>query len=212
MRYPEPPKTPAYQPEKPNHTRTAVKTLFLMLVYHATSWLIYDLLLHSAVVQMTIQDDLILRARWILFAFSMISLLVIASVLTLFYAKDGERKRAFLAATSVEVRGSAQEAAEGLTFYRRLARKEALICTLSTGALWLIPTVFYAVSRATSGMGYGYGEAWGLEKLFVSFVGLCEPFQSAWAGWLLGAAILLAFHYGGRLYIHKKWNEERIRK
>ena len=203
--------TESYKPERPNHVRTAVKTLFLMLIYHAMSWLLYDLLLSGAVIQMT-RDGLTVRARWTLFVFAMIGLLAISLVLTVVYAKDGGRKRAFLAATSVEVRGGAEDVAEGLARYRRLVRKEAVICTVSTGAMWMVPTAFYAISRATSGSGYGYGEAWGLEKFFVSFMGLCEPWQSSWIGLLLGMGILFAVHYVGRLQIHKSWAENRIRR
>ena len=205
------PKTEAYKPETPNHTRTVVKTLLLMLVYHGMSWLIYDLFISSAVMQM-IWDGLVVRAVWTMFGFSAVGLLVISFVLMLFYAKDGERKRAFLAATSVEVRGSAEGAEEGAVRYRKLALKEALICTLSTGALWLIPALFYAISLATAGIGFGYGEAWGSEAFFVSFSGLCEPFRSPWVGLILGMGVLFVFHYFGRLRIHKGWAENRIRK
>ena len=205
------PKTSLYRPETPNYVHAAVKTLFLMLIYHGISWLLYDLLFSGAVIQMTL-DGLVGRARWTLFGFSAIGLIAIASVLVVFYAKDGERKRAFLAATSQEVRGSAEAAAEGADRYRKLARKEALVCALSTGAMWLIPSIFYQISLSTSGMGYGYGEAWGIEKFFVSFIGLCEPFQSPWVGLLLGMGVLFVFHYFGRLRIHKSWAENRIRK
>ena len=43
MKYPTPPKAPAYQPEKPNHKRTVTKTLILMLAYHVLSMLVYRL-------------------------------------------------------------------------------------------------------------------------------------------------------------------------
>jgi hypothetical protein len=205
------PKTEPYKPEKPNHVRMAVKTLFVMLVYHGMSWLVYDLFIGNSVIQM-MRDGLVVRTRWTMFIFAMLGLLIISATLAVFYMKNGDRKRAFLAATSVEVRGSAEGAAEGATRYRKLALKESLICTLSTGAMWMIPTAFYAISRATAGIGYGYGEAWGLETFFVSFAGLCEPFQNSWIGLLLGMGILFAFHYFGRLRAHRIWAETRIRK
>jgi hypothetical protein len=92
----------------------------------------------------------------------------------------------------VEIRGSAEGAEEGAVRYRKLALKEALICTLSTGALWLIPALFYAISLAMAGIGFGYGEAWGIEAFFVSFSGLCEPFRSPWVGLILGMGVLFA--------------------
>ena len=205
------PKDEPYKPEKINHVRTAVKTLFFMLVYHAISWLIYDLFIGTSVIQM-MRDELFLRARWTMFGFSLICLLVIASVLAVFYLKNGDRKRAFLAATSMEVRGSTEGVSEGTARYRKLAFKEAWICTLSTGALWIIPAIFYTISLSMAGIGFGYDGAWGLEKFFVSFAGLCEPFQSPWIGLLIGMAILFVFHYFGRLYAHQQWEKNRIRR
>ena len=76
----------------------------------------------------------------------------------------------------------------------------------------MIPTLFYTISLVTSGQGYGYSDAWALEKFFVGFIGLCEPFQNAWIGLLLGMGILFAFHYFGRVYSHKQWQENRIRR
>jgi hypothetical protein len=203
--------TEAYKPERPNHVRTAVKTLFFMLIYHAVSWLFYTIFLANSVEVLMVRDELGARIWWTMFGFSVATLLIIAVVMAVFYLKDGDRKRAFLAATSEEVRG-AENVAEGFARYRRLALVEGLVCTLSTGALWMIPTVFYAISLSTAGIGFGYASAWGLEKFFVGFMGLCEPFQSPWIGLLVGMGILFIFHYFGRLYAHKKWAENRIRR
>ena len=210
MKYPTPPKAPAYQPEKPNHKRTVTKTLILMLAYHVLSMLVYRLFFSASVNQLA-RDEHWSRAYWTLFGFAIVGLLVIAAVQALLYFKDGERKRAYLAATSVEVRG-AENIAEGASRYRRQALVEGLVCTLSTGALWMIPTLFYVISLSTSGMGFGYANAWALEQFFVSFMGLCEPFQNPWIGLLIGMAILFVFHYFGRLYAHKKWEQGRIRR
>ena len=182
-----------------------------MLIYHAVSWLFYTIFLANSVEVLMVRDELGARIWWTMFGFSVATLLIIAVVMAVFYLKDGDRKRAFLAATSEEVRG-AENVAEGFARYRRLALVEGLVCTLSTGALWMIPTVFYAISLSTAGIGFGYASAWGLEKFFVGFMGLCEPFQSPWIGLLVGMGILFVFHYFGRLYAHKKWAENRIRR
>ena len=210
MKYPTPPKAPAYQPEKPNHKRTVTKTLILMLAYHVLSMLVYRLFFSASVNQLA-RDEHWSRAYWTLFGFAIVGLLVIAAVQALLYFKDGERKRAYLAATSVEVRG-AEQVSEGHTRYRKLALKEGIFCTVATGILWLIPALLYTIFQSASGQGFGYGSAYGIETFFIGFVGLCEPFHSAWVGWLLGLAILFVFHYVGRLFTHKKWNEERIRR
>ena len=201
----------AYKPERPNHVRTAGKTLFFMLIYHAVSWLFYTIFLSNSVEHLMVEDELGTRIWWTMFGFSVATLLVIAVVMAVFYLKDGDRKRAFLAATSEEVRGT-ENVAEGVARYRKLALTEALVCTLSTGALWMIPTIFYTISLSTAGIGFGYASAWGLEKFFVGFIGLCEPFQNPWLGLLIGLAILFVFHYFGRLHAHKKWTENRIRR
>ena len=206
----EQPKAPTYTPEKVRHRITVLQTVGLMLAYHAVSWILYELFLRAATNQMMF-DEFVGRARWTMFAFSLLGLLAMSVVLTLFYFKNGERKRAFLSATSVEVRG-AENVSEGYTRYRKLALTEGLICAVSTGILWLVPTLFYAIALSTSGIGFGYGEAWGIEKFFVGFFGLCEPFQSPLIGHLIGLGIHFSFQYFGRLLAHKKWDENRIRR
>ena len=201
-----------YKPERPNHVRTAFKTLFFLLIYHAVSWLFYTIFLANSVEVLMVRDELGARIWWTMFAFSAVTLTIIGVVMAIFYLKNGDRKRAFLAATSEEVRGSREQVAEGVARYRRLALVEGLICTLATGALWMIPAVFYSVSLSTAGIGFGYASAWGLEKFFVGFMGLCEPFQNPWLGMLIGLGILFVFQYFGRLYAHKKWQENRIRR
>ena len=199
-----------YTPEKIRHRDTVLRTLGLMLAYHAVSWILYEIFVRSITNQM-IFDKLDTRARWLMFAFSGICLLGMSVVLTTIYSKNGDRKRAFLNATSVEIRG-AENVSEGYGRYRKLALREGIVCTVATGVLWLIPTVFYMIALATSGMGFGYGNAWGLEKFFVGFVGLCEPFQSPLAGYLIGLGFLFAVHYLGRLQAHKRWEQNRIRR
>ena len=200
----------SYQPEKFNHKRTAFKTLFFMLIYHVMSSLIYRLFFSASVNQM-VRDEHWGRVRWTMFAFGLVTLVIMALVLSVFYFKNSERKRAYLTATSVEIRG-AENVAEGTSRYHKLAFKESLICTLATGILWLIPTLLYTLFLSTSGQGYGYSQAYGVEKFFVSFIGLCEPFQNAFVGLLFGMGILFGFHYLGRLYAHKRWAEERMRR
>ena len=188
------PTMPEYKPEKVSHLRTAITNLLLMLAYHFVSWLL-------AVFVFGVWPNLL---------YSLSTLVVMGVILTCTYIKNGERKRAYLTATSAEIRG-AENVAEGAARYRKLALTEGIACTLSAGVLWMIPTLFYTISLALSGQGYGYEDAWPLEKFFVAFIGLCEPFRNAWIGLLLGLGILFCFHYFGRLYAHKKWEENRIR-
>ena len=149
--------------------------------------------------------------RFVMFGFSVVTLLVIAIVMAVFYHKNGDRKRAYLAATSVEVRGEGNTD-EGYARYRKLAMVEAIVCTAVTAFLWLIPAGFYTAALNSSGMGYGYAEAWGIETFFVGVIGFFQPFQNAWLGMLLALAILFCIHYFGRLYSHKSWNGNRIRR
>ena len=208
--YNTPSPAPTYRPEKPNHVRTGVKTLFFMAIYHAVTWLLYILIM-SPVENQMLGDEHEPEYRFVMFGFSLVTLLVIAIVMSVFYFKNGDRKRAFLAATSVEVRGEGNTS-EGFTRYRKLALTEAIICTAVTAFLWLLPAGFYTAALASSGMGFGYAEAWFLEVFFVGAMGFFQPFQNAWVGLLLAMAILFCFHYFGRLYSHKSWNENRIRR
>lgn len=200
----------AYRPEKINHVKTGVKALFFMMIYHAVTRLLYAVIMSPLQNQM-VGDEHEREYRFVMFGFSLLTLTVISIIMTVIYFKNGERKRAFLAATSVEIRG-AENVAEGIFRYRRIALIEATVSTAVTAVLWLIPACFYTVAMNLSGQGYGYAQAWGIEAFFVGVVGLFQPFQNAWAGWLLGLAILFCVHYFGRLFSHKNWHNNRIRQ
>ena len=60
--------------------------------------------------------------------------------------------------------------------------------------LWIIPTVFYLISLCLWGYGYRYALALPIEKVFIGFIGFCEPFQNPLIGMLIGMGILFAFH------------------
>ena len=200
----------SYRPERPNHVRTGLKTLFFMGIYHAATWLLYSIIM-SPVENHMVLDEHEPEYRWVMFGFSLLTLVILAIVMTVFYFKNGDRKRAYLAATSAEVRG-AENVAEGASRYRRLALVEAILSTAVAAVLWLIPAGFYTAALNSSGMGYGYGNAWFIETFFVGSIGLFQPFQNAWMGMLLGLAILFCFHYFGRLSSHKNWEANRIRR
>jgi hypothetical protein len=204
--------TPAqtYRPERPNYVKTGVKTLFFMVIYHAVTWLLYILFM-SPVENQMIGDEHEPEFRFVMFGFSLVTLLVIAIVMTVFYFKNGDRKRAYLAATSVELRGE-DHVAEGAARYRRIALTEAIVSIAVTAFLWLLPAGFYTAALRSSGMGYGYADAWGIETFFTGVIGFFQPFQNAWAGMLLALAILFCFHYFGRLFSHKSWAANRIRR
>lgn len=204
--------TPAqtYRPEKVNHVRTGVRSLIFMIIYHAVTWLLYVMIMSPLENQM-VGDEREPIYRFVMFGFSVLTLLILSVVMAVFYHKNGDRKRAYLAATSVEIRG-AENVAEGVSRYRKLALTEAIISTAVAAVLWLIPAIFYTAALNSSGMGYGYADAWGIEQFFVGAMGFFQPFQNAWVGLLVGMAILFCFHWFGRLYSHKNWAENRIRK
>ena len=204
--------TPAqtYRPEKINHVRTGVRSLIFMIIYHAVTWLLYVMIMSPLENQM-VGDEREPIYRFVMFGFSVLTLLIISVVMAVVYHKNGDRKRAYLAATSVEIRGE-ENVAEGTTRYRKLALTEAIISTAVAAVLWLIPAIFYTAALNSSGMGYGYADAWGIEQFFVGAMGFFQPFQNAWVGLLVGMAILFCFHWFGRLYSHKNWAENRIRK
>lgn len=203
--------TPAqtYRPEKPNHVKTGVKSLFFLLIYHAVTWLLYAIIMTPLENQM-IGDEHEPEYRFVMFGFSLLTLVILAVIMTVFYFKNGDRKRAYFAATSVEVRG-AENVAEGTARYRKLALTEAIVSTAVSAVLWLIPAAFYTAALNSSGMGYGYAEAWGIEQFFVGAMGFFQPFRNAWVGLLVGMGILFCFHWFGRLYSHKNWENNRIR-
>ncbi|MBP3666960.1 MAG: hypothetical protein J6K29_07910 [Clostridia bacterium] len=199
-----------YVPEKPAYIRTAVKTLISLLIFHGLSLLFHFMVMGNS-DPYTMSSDAAGRIPTAMFLFSIVALFVLGDILVGIYFKDGKRKRAFLEATSAEKQGEVG-AAEGHARYRRLAFTEALVCTLTTATLWLIPTLIYTVALATSGRGYGYTEASIFEKLFVGFIGLCEPFRNAWLGWLIGVVFMFLFYYFGRVLSHNRWEAERIRR
>lgn len=201
---------PTYRPEKPNYVRTGVKTLFFMGIYHAVTWILYVLFM-SPVENQMLGDEHEAEFRFVMFGFSLVTLLVIAIVMAVFYFKNGDRKRAYLAATSVEVRGEGQ-VSEGAARYSRIALIEAIVSTAVTAFLWLLPAGFYTAALNSSGMGYGYADAWGIETFFVGVIGFFQPFQNAWVGMLLGLAILFCIFWFSRLYAHKSWAVNRIRR
>ena len=125
------PTMPEYKPEKVSHLRTAITNLLLMLAYHFVSWLL----------------AVFVFGMWPNLLYSLATLVVMGVILIGPYIKNGERKRAYLAATSAEIRG-AENVAEGAARYRKLALTEGIACTLSSGVLWLIPALFYTVSMA----------------------------------------------------------------
>ena len=208
-RYDAPP-TQTYRPEKINLVRTGAKALFFTVIYHAVTWLLYAVIMSPLENQM-VGDEHEPAYRFVMFGFSLLTWVILATVMTVFYFKNGDRKRAFLAATSAEIRG-AEKVAEGAARYRKLALTEAIVSTVVAAALWLIPAAFYTAALNSSGMGYGYAEAWGVEEFFVGAMGFFQPFQNAWVGLLVGMAILFCFHYFGRLLSHKYWAVNRIRK
>ena len=205
----QPPVTP-YVPETPNYRRTAVKTLIALLIFHALSLVFHFMVLGNS-DPYTMSGQAAERIPPAMFLFSMVALFVLGDLLVGVYFKDGKRRRAFLDATSAEKRGE-ECVEEGFARYRKLALTEALVCTATTAALWLIPTLIYTVAQATSGRGYGYTEAPIFERFFVGFIGLCEPFQNAWIGWLIGVAFMFLFYYFGRILSHNRWAAERIRR
>ena len=204
--------TPAqtYRPEKVNHVRTGVRSLIFMIIYHAVTWLLYIMIMSPLENQM-VGDEREPIYRFVMFGFSVLTLLILSVVMAVFYHKNGDRKRAYLAATSVEIRG-AENVAEGVSRYRKLALTESLVCALTAGALWVIPSVLYLISLFLWGYGFLYGQALAIEKIFIGFIGLCEPFQNPLVGMLIGMGILFCFHYFGRLYAHHYWQEHRIRR
>ena len=202
--------TETYRPEKVNHVRTGAKSLFFMAIYHAVTWLLYVMIM-SPIENQMVGDEREPIYRFVMFGFSALTLVILSVVMAVIYHKNGDRKRAYLAATSVEIRG-AEKIAEGAARYRKLALTEAIVSTVVAAALWLIPAAFYTAALNSSGMGYGYAEAWGVEEFFVGAMGFFQPFQNAWVGLLVGMAILFCFHYFGRLLSHKYWAVNRIRK
>lgn len=198
-----------YTPEKPNHVRTAVHAFFYIIVYHIATYLLYAIFMSPLENQM-VGDGYEPRYRFVMFAFSLFTLAILSIVMTTVYFKNSSRKRAYLAATSAELRGQ-ENAAEGAIRYRKIALVESAVSTAVTAALWLIPACFYTFSLTMSGYGYGYAQAWGIENFFIGTVGLFQPFQNALIGWILGVGMLFCVHYFGRIAAHKSWEDSRIR-
>lgn len=206
---PQPPVS-VYVPEKPRYGHTAAMNLLFLVIFQAVSLILHGMVLGNS-DRYRMPSHAAERVPTAMFLYSVAALFVLGDILVGIYFGDRKRRRAYLDATSVEKRG-ATAAAEGEARYRRLALTEGLVSTLAGAALWLIPTLLYAVSLALSGRGYGYSEAMGIEKFFVGFIGLCEAFDNPWIGWLIGVTVLFGFNYFGRLLVHHRWNTQRIRR
>ena len=203
----QPPISP-YIPEKPNHLHTALRQLIYLLIFHAASLVLYFMVLGTS-NPYRMSSDAASRIPTTIFIYSLVALFVLGDILVGVYFANSKRKRAYLDATSIEKRGK-ENIAEGFARYRKLALTEALVCTLTTAAFWLIPTLVYTVRFATSGIGYAYTDASVIEQFFVGFIGLCEPFHNAWIGWLIGTGFMFVFYYFGRILSHNRWKAERI--
>ena len=206
----EHPPVSVYVPEKINHLHTAVKNLIYLLIFQAAGWIMHAIILGNS-DRYQMPSHAAERVPTAMFLYSAVAFFVLGDILVGLYFGNRKRQRAYLDATSVEKRGE-QAAAEGRSRYRRLALTEGLVCTLTGAALWLIPTVIYTVFLALTGRGYSYTEAMAIEQFFVAFIGLCEPFDNAWIGWLLATASLFGFNYFGRLLAHSRWDDQRIRR
>ena len=204
--------TPAkkYRPTPSDYFKSGLFSLLLIGCYHLITWILYTFLLTTLENQM-IGDEHEPEFRLVMFCFSFITLVALAAVSFVCYLKNGNRKRAYLTATSLEVRGDKDGAMDGRRTYRKAAFYETLLSLGITAVVWLPSACFYGYAMATSGMGYGYGEAWFIESFFVGAVGLYQLFQSSLLGVLLGLAFLGLTGYFGRLYAHASWEKNRIR-
>ena len=199
-----------YAPEKINLLRTAARNLIYLLIFQAAGWIMHTMVLGNS-DRYLMPSHAAERIPTAMFLYSSLAFFVLGDILVGIYAGNRKRQRAYLDATSVEKRGE-QAAAKGASHYRRLALIEGLVCALTGATLWLIPTVIYTVSLALSGRGYAYTEAMIIEQFFVAFIGFCEPFDNAWIGWLIATATLFGFNYFGRLLVHSRWDNQRIRR
>ena len=114
------PVTP-YIPEKPDHIRTAVKTLITLLIFHGLSLAFHFMVMGNS-DPYTMSGDAASRIPTAMFLFSIVALFVLGDLLVGVYFKDGKRKRAFLDATSAEKRGerlACLEARRHMAWYLR---------------------------------------------------------------------------------------------
>ncbi len=194
---------------KRSRARSFYETFGLLAGFHLASWIIYTFLLSTLENQM-LGDELEPSFRWVMFGYSVLCMTVYGILSIVLYRKDGNRNRAFLAATSVSDLG-AEAAAEGHKRYRSVPLVETLFATLAPAILWLPELILYSISVFTSGAGYGYASALFLEDLFISFVGFCQPFQNAFVGYVIGLAYIALFQYLGRRSALRAWHRDRIR-
>lgn len=124
-----------YRVTAPQYVRSGVFSLFLLGCYHLISWILYTFLLTTLENQM-LGDEHEPQYRFVMFGFSLITLVALAAVSYVFYLKNGNRKRAFLAATSVEERPG-EDVSDGYREYRHAAFYETVISTAITALVWL---------------------------------------------------------------------------
>lgn len=86
--------------------------------------------------------------------------------------------------------------------YRRLVRENLLLMLVYHAASWIV--YITNINIDLEGMGTAVSRVpWGM---------FCEPFQNALVGLSVAMTVVFVFHYFGRLYSHRRWGKERIRR
>ena len=180
--------------EKKALLRHCLNFFFITVAAHLISLLFYIVMLASAM-------EHALRSgtgqhKVIIVIFSLALLLIFVIYLAIDFARDGERRRGYLALT--------KERDFTLPEKFKYLYRDILLCTVIYLFVQLPYTVFYAM------LGVDYDHMVTFERFYVFDLAMYETTDSAVLGFLLNALIFFAAMLSLRLYVLWNWSRERI--
>lgn len=177
-----------------NLLRHYLNFFFILLAAHLASLLFYAVMLANVMEHMLRSGNG--QHRVIIVVFSLSLLVIFAICLAVMFARDGERRREYLALT------------KGKPFtwkacFQYLYR-DALLCTLIYLAVQLPYAIFYAM------LGVDYDHMVVFERFYVFDLAMYEITDSAIWGLLLNGVIFFVIALSLKLYVLWRWSSERI--
>lgn len=194
-------KKPLHPIFKHPYVKTALRSLVAHLGYIAYAYILYLLIL-SNIMRPMITDGLFSGMRWLLAFFSLFLYIVLQGLLISAYNKDEQNKRRYLDMTKEAYRWTSVPGQKVL----RLSLTESLLSASVAALLQLPSALFYEA------YSFDFEYALFFEKFQIGWIGLYLLFDSAFIGILFAFVIGFMFAFLGRVFSHRSWEENRVRR
>ena len=181
-------------PERRALVRHGIRFFVLALLAHTVSLIFYLLFAARIIKQEAAYNDG--NHRGTLIFFSILMTLIFLVIIAVSNARDGEKRRAWLARTK-EWQPTAKE-----RFFTLLP--EALTETLA----WLLLQLPFLIFHSFAGFDYVYTT--GFERFYAMDAGLYELVRIGVLGFLLDGILVFAVSMLLRFYYHSTWEKDRI--